>query len=213
MPFRSVLFVLVVGSVSCGPAPAEEKPKAAYADLLEKVKSQDPKADFAALRMAYTETPAYNPYDFEQRDNQQAMRAAMKKKEYEKAVEYVEKVLAKNYLDIEAHYIAARALTELKKEDRAKYHRWVANGLVESILKSGDGKTPATAYKVITTTEEYAVFGVLGIEPGRQALITDKGIKYDQMTGTHRETNKEVTFYFDISKPLGWLEKNFKKDR
>jgi hypothetical protein len=193
-------------------AEAREAPQPTFEDLLAKVKKSDPKVDFAALRMAYTKTARYNPYASERKDRD-AMRAAVTKEQYAKALELAEKVLKTNYLDIDAHFVATRACAELKKPDQAKFHRYVVDGLIGSILKSGDGKTFKTAFVVIATDEEYVILTVLGVRKTSQALLRDKGQKYDRIDGTHEKTKKRVTLYFNVTRQLTWLEEQFKKKK
>jgi hypothetical protein len=197
-----LLVIFTVASTS-----AQERSKPSYKDLLERVKKSDPKVDFTALRMVFTETDAYKPYDFE-RGDRDAMRAALRKKDYAKALKQAEKCLQKNYLDIEAHSVAWRACKELKNQEKAKCHRYVRDGLLQSIQKSGDGKSPKTAFVVICTDEEYAVLDALGIKVSLQALIKDQGHNYDRTDGVSEKTGKDVTQFFNIDRPFKWLEES-----
>jgi hypothetical protein len=191
---------------------AQEKAKPKYESLLAQVKKSDPKAEFLKLRMAFTETADYNPYDSD-RKTQEEMAQALDKKEYDKAIQLTEKLLKTKYVDLKAHSVAHRAYTALGKADKAKFHRWVFDGLVQSILKSGDGKTTATAYVVIATDEEYVVLGELGIRRTSQALMEEKGQKFDRMDGIDQKSKERVTLYFNVTKPLSWLKEQFKKSK
>jgi hypothetical protein len=191
---------------------AQEKPTPGYDVLLEQVKKADPKADFLKLRMAFTETASYKPYDPD-RETQKRMAEAFQKKEYGKAIESGEKLLKTCYVDLEAHFALSRAYTQLGKADQAKFHRYVFDGLVQSTLKSGDGKTPATAFVVISTDEEYAVLGVWGARRTRQALLDQKGQKFDQVDGVDQKSKERVRLYFNVTKPFSWLAEQLKKDK
>ena len=172
----------------------------------------DPKADYLKLRMAFTETASYNPYEPD-RKTQEEMTQALDKKEYDKAIQLADKALKTNYVDLKAHSVAHRAYTALGKADQAKFHRAVFNGLVQSILKSGDGKTAATAYVVISTDEEYAVLAELGIRRTRQALMEEKGQKFDRMDGIDQKSKERVTLYFNVTKQLSWLKEQLNKPK
>jgi hypothetical protein len=209
----SRLFTIVVVALwTIGIVNAQEKPKPTYDTILEQVKKSDPKADFLKLRMAFTETAQYSPYG-EDTKTRDAMNEAMEQKEYEKAAELAQKILKSKYVDLNAHLVAQRAYTELKKDDQAKYHKYVYDGLLQSILKSGDGKATASAYVVIATDEEYAVLAALGIRPNRQALLSEKGEKFDQMVGIESKSKERVILYFNVSKPFTWLGEQLKKDK
>jgi Domain of unknown function (DUF4919) len=192
------------------PAPvAPSEAAAAYDALLEKVKKSDPAVDFQALRLAYTETKAYGPYggDAEARKN---MFAALRANEYSKVLDRAMEILSHNYMDIMGHFGAFVANRELGHADKSTYHRYVFEGLVNSIKNSGDGKTPETAFVVISTDEEYALFNYLGLRPSGQALIKDKGHSFDKMTAVDPKTNASVVYYFNIDKPFDWLGKTLK---
>jgi hypothetical protein len=191
------------------PAAAQEKPGQEYEALLARVKKSDPKVDFTRLRLAYTKSPGYDPYGSDP-DLRKGIRTALAKKEFAKVVELAGKALRANYLDIETHLAAHRAYKALKDEEKSRNHRYVLDGLIKSILKSGDGKSPKTAFVVISTDEEYVVLGVLGIRRTSQALVGAAGQKYDRLEGVREETNEEVTLYFNVTRQLQWLERQLK---
>jgi hypothetical protein len=184
-------------------------PKVSYADLLERVKKQDSTVDFKELRTAYTETKEYSPYGGDS-ESRKAMFAALKAEEYEKALTESEKILAANYLDINAHFVAYAANNHLERSEKSGYHKYVFENLLKSISNSGDGKTMETAFFVISTDEEYALFNFMGLRPTGQALIADKGHHYDKMTATDPKTNENSTYYFNIDKPFNWLANSLK---
>jgi hypothetical protein len=188
---------------------AQDEKKPTYRDLLGRVKKSDAKVDFTALRTAYTQTPDYNPYD-DDRESRDEMSDAFARKDFQNAVKQADKLLSKNYVDPEAHRVAASAHAELKNNEQAKFHSYVRDGLVQSLLKSGDGKSPKTAYVVIATSEEYALMHALGVRPLRQALMQEQGHRYDRQDGED-EKKQPITIYFNIDRPFQWLDDSFKK--
>src|SRR5439155_24242343 len=111
-----------------------------YDKLLERVKQSDKTVDFKALRLAYTETAAYSPYGGD-RDLRKEMFAAINSRDYAKALTNGEGILAKNYVDINGHFGCFAAHNRLGHADKAAYHKFVLEGLIDSIRNSGDGKT------------------------------------------------------------------------
>jgi hypothetical protein len=79
-------------------------------------------------------------------------------------------------------------------------------GLVDSILSSGDGKTPETAYHVISVDEEYAVLNTLGFKVVKQSLMESKGHSYDKMEVLHMKSKEPGMIYFNVDMPLGKLK-------
>ena len=208
--FRKTCFIvfslLLLQTAGLAQKPVEKVP---YDVLLEKVKQRDASVNFQELRLAYTETKQYNPYGGD-REMRKAMFAALNGNEYDQALISSEKILAANYLDILAQLGAYVANRELGHADKADYHQNIASKLLKSISDSGDGKTMATAFVVISTDEEYALFNYMGVRATTQALIEDKSHHYDKMTVKDPKTEQEVTYYFNIDKPFNWLGNSLK---
>ena len=201
-----VLSLLLLQTAGLAQQPPE---KVSYDVLLEKVKKQDAAVNFQELRLAYTETKQYNPYGGD-REMRTAMFAALTGKQYDQALLSSEKILAANYLDINAQLSAYVANRELGHAEKADYHKNIARKLLKSISDSGDGKTIATAFVVISTDEEYAMFNYMGVRPTAQALIEEQTHHYDKMTVTDPKTEREVIYYFNIDKPFNWLGNSLK---
>ena len=204
---RCLSLLLIAVSIN---AQSQEPGKQKYEALLEKVKAGDTAVSFKDLRMAFTESQGYSPYGGDSEAGK-SMFSALKDKDYEKALGYANTILKQKYVDIFAHLVSALAYTELKNAERAKYHHAIVDGLIQSILKSGDGKSIETAYVVIATDEEYALFNVLGMKVASQSLAHDKDHSYDRMEAVDRKTNQTTTFYFNIDIPFNWLSKSLKK--
>ena len=130
-----------------------------------------------------------------------AMAEAMKAKDYAKALQSAEQVFENEYVNIDAHYSAYIANRELGQTDKAEFHRAIFRGLVQSILNSGDGLKPESAWVVITVHEEYVVLSVLGMRPGTQAVIHKDSHNYDEMKVKDAD-GKDHTFYFNVDIPF-----------
>lgn len=189
---------------------AQQQDKPSYETLLEKVMKSDPAADFTALRLAYADNP---PKGSEEADSEttKAMFTAFRAKQYDKAIESAQKILKGDFVDINAHLVLAAAYKEKNDAEKSDFHHYVADGLIKSILKSGDGKSEETAYVVISTEEEYVILRVFGLMPGSQSLLSANGHHYDRLDAVDPKTQQKVSLYFNIDRPFGALEKLFKK--
>jgi hypothetical protein len=211
-------FVSLVLGAAVGLASPQNQPKKSpqdsakpsFATLLERVKKSDATVDFKELRMAYTETPDYSPYGGD-RETRKIMFAALNAKEFDHAVESAEKILAKNFVEINAHFVSYVANRELGRAEKSTFHKFMFDGLVKSITGSGDGKTTETAFVVISTDEEYTLFNVLGLRAIDQALVSQNGHSFDRMTANSPKTNETVVYFFNIDKPFNWLSQSLKK--
>lgn len=182
-----------------------------YDVLLAKVKAGDQAADFQELRFAYTETPQYNPYGGVKLDYGKQMFDAYKTGQNDKALEYAAAILKDNYVDIDAHMLSAMVYKKTGNAEREKYHRFITSSLIKSIMKSGDGIKPETAFWVITVNEEYVLLQALGLKFESQSKISLNGHDYDKVKVTDPETGKKLEIYFCIDKPYQWLSKSMKK--
>ena len=190
-------------------APDQSKKDAAYEALLKKLKDGDKSVDFKELRMAYAESSQYSPYGGDS-DAQKSMFAAMSAGQWDEALKQSSKILDKNYVDIDAHFGAFVANHEKGVADKADFHKFVVQGLINSITNSGDGKSTDKAFVVISVSEEYALLNYLDLRPAGQALINSGGHSYDKMTAVDTKTNQKYELFFNIDKPFGWLGNSLK---
>ncbi len=207
MFIKTLLFLAFLSVISVDAQ--QSAPKTSFDDLLAKVKKDDRSVDFQQLRFAYTETAVYQPYGGVS-DARKAMFTAMTAKDYEQVLQQSEKMLAANFLDINGQFGSYIANQQLGKTEKAAYHKYIVTSLLKSITDSGDGKSLDTAFVVISTDEEYALFNVLGLRPTNQALVADKDHHYDKMTAVNPKTEETVVYYFNIDRPYNWLGKSLK---
>lgn len=179
-------------------SPAEAKKK--YEAMLERAKKGEGEVDYRALRFAYYETPDFNPLSGMM--VYRSLWSALGQSNWAEAAKTAEAVLSKNYVDINAHMVAHVAYRQQGDEGRAKLHRRWADGLIASVKAGGDGKTPGTAWHVISTSEEYAVLRSMDMRPVGQALINADGHSYDEMTVVEPQTQAQVKVYFNVDKPF-----------
>ena len=183
--------------------PSAQKPgssdaKKKYEAMLESAKKGEGAVDYGALRMAFYETPEYNPLSGML--IYRSLWSLVMQSNWPEAAKQAEAVLAKNYVDANAHMVAHIAYRQQGDEEKSKLHRRWADGLIDSIKAGGDGKTPATAWHVTSVSEEYAVFRSMNLRAVGQALINDKGHAYDEMKVIDPQTQAEVKLYFNIDK-------------
>ena len=80
--------------------------------------------------------------------------------------------------------------------------------LFSAITSTGDGKSPETAYHVISTTDEYGLMDMLGLSLKSQSLIERHGRSYDLME--FEENNFGLkSLYFDVTVCMEALNKVF----
>ena len=201
----TVLFLAISGSgQTTAPSPTPPE-KSKYDALVERAKQKDPSLNFTELRVAFYESASYHPLT--PMMTYRPLNAALAQKNYEEALKIAESVFEKNFVEVNAHMVAQIAYQETGNSEKAELHKFIADGLLNSIKSSGDGKTTKTAYEVISINEEYGVVRSLGLRPIKQALVQDKGHSYDALTVIDPQTNQESIIYFNVDKPFAWEAK------
>jgi Domain of unknown function (DUF4919) len=131
------------------------------------------------------------------------MVAAFNARNWAKAVELATAVLDNQFVNRDLHLATASAYKELGDSDKEEFHTSVAQKLLDALLKSGDGKTPKTAFRVYSIREEYLAMAALGYEVSRQALVSEPSVGlFDLLTGEDAD-KKTASLYFDINGSLG----------
>lgn len=172
-----------------------------YASLLARVQGGDLSIDFQRLRFSYMESPERHKAK-DTSDEEKAMWQALGKKDFKTAVNKADVVLANEYVNLDAHFVEFQAYQGLADAAKADFHKSVFSGLLKSISSPGDGKSPETAYVVISTHEEYVVLGVLGLQPGKQSVIHQGGHSYDLLEATNPQTKEVVKLFFNVDIPF-----------
>ena len=178
-----------------------QTPSTEYATLLASLKAGNPSVDYARLRLSYMDSPEYKAAK-DTSAAETAMMDALNAKDFAKALNNADTVLAGEYVNLDAHFVAFIASRETGAAERAAYHYAIFRGLVDSIRNSGDGKSPATAWVVINVHEEYVMLRLLGFKPGEQSVMHQDGHNYDVMKVKKADDGSDATLYFNVDIPF-----------
>jgi hypothetical protein len=185
--------------------PAPDK----YQTLVARLKQGDKTVDFLEIRRAFADSPEYTAGSDD--DLRKAMFSAYHQGDFNQALGISKKILDGYYLDIEAHQIAYLCNRQLHVQAEADFHHEIAHGLISAILHTGNCRTREAACEVISIHEEYVILQILGLNPGSQSLQTQDGHRYDVLDAMDPKAQGDVTLYFNVDKPLGYLEKTLAK--
>ena len=125
------------------------------------------------------------------------MRELMQKSKSAEIIGVTKKMLSIDYTDMEAHKILHQTYKILGDAANSKKYHDIEFGLLNSIIKKGNGKTCQTAWPVIQINEEYFILQMLGAKLLKQSVDNTGGL-CDKMDVQTDEGNK--TYYFEISK-------------
>lgn len=194
---RAVLAAaLLVAGLVLHPALAAD-----YDELVAQAKQG--KVDYAALRLAYADSNAYDAYNGDLMTLRGPLQKAFAEGDCPSVINHGDAILDKNYVYIDAHIVLDVCHRRLGQTERADHHRKAAHGLLQAIAATGDGKTPSTAFMVISVGEEYTFLMTLGLRKVQQALISKDGHSYDLITAQNRSGGSEQV-YFNVDRVLRW---------
>ena len=177
-----------------------------YYSLLDSVKHKL-SSDFFALRMAYTKTKIYDPYDVKFDELRKKIKLNIKEQNFKKALEISNKILEKRYIDIRTHLYCSHIYKQLGDSTKSNYHYDIYNGLLNSIYFSGDGKDAKTAFIVMEVSEEYDLLNWLELKHLGQSLIIRDGYSFDIIKVS--DDNRETELFFNIDLALKHFSEKF----
>ena len=181
---------------------------AGYEELIAQAKQGKTDIDYAALRIAYADSKFYDGYNTDVIGLRGPFQKAFADGDCEGAIRQGQAILEKNYVFVDAHFVLGVCYRRLGQIEQSDRHTATARGLIKAILASGDGKTPETAFVVISVAEEYSVIGVQGSKKLQQALINKNGHSYDLLTVANKSGGKDEV-YFNIDRVMRWSTEKF----
>lgn len=166
--------------------------------------------DYAALRKEYGWSSTF--YDRCESDRPlKVIVETLNSAKWQEAVQLGRSWLSHCPVDMRIHFYTGIALSKSGDEASAKDHyRW-ARGLMDSLVASGDGKTPETAYETISVSEEYDALYFFGLRHKKQALIQGK-VLCDLITASNKD-GKEFSIYFNPAAHFERLSKMLERKK
>jgi hypothetical protein len=182
-----------------------------YKNLMNRFKDSDSTLtanDYSLLYYGQCFQKEYNPYGSD-RENFEEFKKHYQKEEYEKALPFVLKMIAKNPMDVQMTFKALVCYHYMKdEENKAKMNTRYENILL-TIIESGDGKTAATAFVVMKVSDEYELMNNMQVQNTMQSLVQDPAGPCDMMTLKPNDLGLEK-LYFNVSKLFESMSKMFK---
>lgn len=170
-------------------------------------------AYFDEQRRRYAESEGYDPYGESTREQLDALRGAVEDEDFQQALTLAAGLLEVQPVFREAHELAAAACLQLGDKERARFHQRASRGLADSVRRSGDGKTPATAFRTVYMDEQEDA--IAGLAPKRHVLsrstLESGGRHYDawRLGPLPTEGGEPETVYFDITPLWEWGMRRF----
>ena len=211
LPSVSVAVVVCASGMAIAEAPPtfENAPSAAlYAKLVGKARNGDMDTNYTALRLSYVQSDVYDPYSTRTRPLFEDTWQALTAKDCAGVIAKSNALLKIDFTRIVIHALRSNCFDQLGDAANASRELAIGRGLAASLLGSGDGKSPSSAYVVVTLNEEGFVLHQLGVKQEQQSLMNDSGHEYDLISGTDKAGNP-TSVYFEVSNLFAGLSREF----
>lgn len=170
-----------------------------FSELLEDAFIDPDRVDYALLRELYVHSPSYLPFGRDERAVAR-LHQELASERFEEAVETVESLLVVDPLSIALRLAYAHALDGIDDDWEAATQRAFANGLIKAMLRSGDGRSEATAIVVLDERERSLTLELLDLQAKTSRTHRHDGAWYE-----HIECLCGRELILDVSWPQGWL--------
>ncbi len=178
-----------------------QQEKTAYQQLVTRAEAGSKDIDFDQLRRTYFAEGNFRRV-WEVREGMEALRQdiryAANANNMEKTRNAARLILTVKYIDIQAHKHLANACMAPGWETCVSHHNAMYLGLLNSVVKTGDGKTCATAWKVLSVDDQNAVLDTLNVKPVRHEYVVMNDRQCDEIRAADAD-GAERNYYFDVA--------------
>lgn len=173
-----------------------------FSRLVAQAEADDPATDFKALRHAWL-TSAAKKRGGDTLTLTQKLAGAVRARKDADVAAIARQIIAIDYTDMRAHKYLRQACVVLKDQACADHEHFVEFGLLKSIVGVGrDGRSVASAWQVISISEEYFIIEMASLRSTQQSLMFDQDKPYDVLSVVG-EDGKPLNLYFDITAFFG----------
>jgi hypothetical protein len=171
-----------------------------YSKIVKQLEAGQTDVNYTEFRQSFLQSKQFTAASNQKPDLatlRKTMHELMKESKYPEIIDVANKMLSIDYTDMEAHKILRQTYKILGDTANSKKHHDIEFGLLNSIVKKGDGRTCQTGWPVIQIEEEYFILDMLGARLLQQS-IDNTGRLCDKMEVQTAEGKK--TYYFEVSK-------------
>ncbi len=118
-------------------------------------------------------------------------------------------ILARDQADLRAHTLRSVTLRRAGQVSAADTQHEIAIGLLESIVRNGDGLGFASAWTVFDVSEEYEVLKAEGCLPRSQGLASQGNRSFDVLRARKFSDGSPCDYYFDITEMMAVVARHF----
>lgn len=179
-----------------------------YSEYVKKLEQGNTDIDFADFRNSFLDSKQFGKKGTEYNDLKKKVYEEITNRNYKKVIELTQSMLSLDYTSMFAHMYLQKTYGILGDTvNQRKYHD-IEFGLLNSIIKSGDGKTCETGWHVTQIEEEYFILNVMGVTLQMQSISQGGNNNCDKMD-VKTEKGELKTYYFEANKVFEMERKLF----
>lgn len=171
-----------------------------FCDYVKKLEAGQTDIDYQDFRFSFIESEQFiiaNKKSSEFDSLKKEMYAQMDKSNFQEIIHITKQMLSIDYTSMIAHKILRQTYKITGDTINAAKYKTIQFGLLNSIVKKGDGKSCGTAWPVIQIEEEYFILEMVGAKLQKQSVDNDGGL-CDKMEV--KVDGDKKTYYFETSK-------------
>jgi hypothetical protein len=177
---------------------------AKYDELAAKVNGGDLKIDWQALRLAARVGEVCGDYDPVEANKR--AKTLYDGGDFEGALKVAREIEQHSIADGQAHLTAMNSLIVLGRKSEANKEQSTLRALLESITRSGDGKSPKTAWFAVGIQEEFIYMYALQVQYKEQHSMKQDGHWYDAVLVTDK-SGKDKVVWFNTDTDIALLDR------
>ena len=180
-----------------------------YSQYVARLENGDLNIDYADFRNSFLYSKQFRKKALNYDSLKEVVYTEIKNKNYQQVLKLTKTMLSIDYTSMFAHKYLQQTYKILGDTLNQKKYHDIEFGLLNSIVKSGDGKSCQTGWHVTQIEEEYFILSIAGAQLQRQVISTNGKNACDKMIV---KTEQEVTtYYFEANKVFEMEKKLFEK--
>lgn len=176
--------------------------QAAFETLLLEAFADPVRADYDTLRARYVLSERYQPW-YRDQEGLEELRMRMAMGEWEGSLVLAGELVEGDPLFIDLRFMLSRIFDHAGQDYEASLQRTFGNGLLRSVLRSGDGRSAKTAIRVIDPRELKLALESMNLKACHSQLrkIGDRWLEAISCLGS----GGERLMFFDVDSSQRWL--------
>jgi hypothetical protein len=162
---------------------------------------------FQNFRSFYTRTQAYDPAGDDARDTLMRLAYIVENEaDAEKSAKALADFKATSLQHLGNVNVAIQALSFARQDQKfgdPAMFEWVIDGIIKSVQQSGDGRSQASAYDILTMGEEGLLLDSLGFR-SLEAETVETGMTLRMHQVEDRKTGNQYTVFINATRPISY---------